>query len=129
MKRIVALAERRPWVVVFGLCMIPIIVCAASLAYYVRHESRQASELARQSQARIEQLKAQDKALTNAFIAGCRVAVGNARDADLAVMEFLQSQLQGRTAAVATVEALQQIVKNKENPDVTCVRPSTKENP
>ena len=108
--------------VIFGLCAFILTVLAVSMTYYTRHETQQ-------NRDQIELINKQNQALEDAFVRGCRVAVGNARDADLAVMEFLQSQLQGRTAAVATVEALQQIVRNKENPDVTCVRPSTKENP
>lgn len=123
MRRIVALADRRPWVVIWGLVAFVLVVLALSLTFYVRHEQAQTRD-------QIEQIANQNERITNAFVRGCELAVGNGKEVNLAILDYIRDrQIElGRTGGSKALTDLENIVLQKQNPDTTCV-PPPKENP
>lgn len=121
-RRLLAFADRHAWVVTLCGVAFMFVVVAGSVTWNQRREDSNTRD-------QIRVVAEQNKAIEQAFIDGCKLAVSNGRDTNLEIMGFLREETPNRPATLAAITALENIILRKQDPNTTCVRSITKENP
>jgi ABC-type Na+ efflux pump permease subunit len=128
MKRVVALADKHPWVVIWGLVVFLILIMAGSFTIYINHESDQAEQDRIRRSAQAVQLAAD---LATQSVATCKAAVSavtqQSKLDDLKILDTIKQRFAESGRPVPPIYlALEAEVSNRQPPLAAC---EPKENP
>ena len=116
MKRIVALGDKHPWMVIWGLVVFVLLVLAVSITLFIRSENKQT---AKEAKERAELVATSAEATCKAAV---QAVTDQGKTDDLKILDVIKSRFEETGRPVpALYLALELEVKNRQAPLAACI--------